>query len=206
MEVYRSRLFTMSDILFLENWNCCSEEQENILSCHHVLIWWLKKSLKVKMGCDPTTGGPQVAEYTVAERVSGLKLSVLHSFQSSCWPVFPCVLRSECPDSKVVTVEYPCLRAGGKTATCFRWESPRHHTVRTTLQEGVALHAFFSLTASSVLFRPRTLAAVGAAARVCWQLQNQGPISESRFRENSEVMCCELRETQGFQFQKAGSP
>ncbi|XP_065808499.1 collagen and calcium-binding EGF domain-containing protein 1-like [Labrus bergylta] len=28
--------------------------------------------------------------------------------------------RAECPDSKILTVEYPCVRAGGKNSTCFR--------------------------------------------------------------------------------------
>ncbi len=33
------------------------------------------------------------------------------------------VLRSECPDNKILTVEYPCVRAGGKNSTCFRSDS-----------------------------------------------------------------------------------
>ncbi|KAM8876216.1 collagen and calcium-binding EGF domain-containing protein 1-like [Synchiropus picturatus] len=28
--------------------------------------------------------------------------------------------RAECPDNKILTVEYPCVRAGGKNSTCFR--------------------------------------------------------------------------------------
>ncbi|KAG7482462.1 synaptotagmin-5-like [Solea senegalensis] len=28
--------------------------------------------------------------------------------------------RAECPESKILTVEYPCVRAGGKNSTCFR--------------------------------------------------------------------------------------
>lgn len=32
-------------------------------------------------------------------------------------------LRTECPESKILTVEYPCVRAGGKNSTCFRWDT-----------------------------------------------------------------------------------
>ncbi|TNN64008.1 hypothetical protein EYF80_025731 [Liparis tanakae] len=28
---------------------------------------------------------------------------------------------TECPDDKIVTLEYPCVRAGGKNSTCFRF-------------------------------------------------------------------------------------
>ncbi|XP_061819548.1 collagen and calcium-binding EGF domain-containing protein 1-like isoform X1 [Nerophis lumbriciformis] len=28
--------------------------------------------------------------------------------------------QAECPDNKILTVEYPCIRAGGKNSTCFR--------------------------------------------------------------------------------------
>ncbi|MED6235161.1 hypothetical protein ATANTOWER_018068 [Ataeniobius toweri] len=28
--------------------------------------------------------------------------------------------RMECPDNKILTVEYSCVRAGGKNGTCFR--------------------------------------------------------------------------------------
>ncbi|XP_061562965.1 collagen and calcium-binding EGF domain-containing protein 1-like [Cololabis saira] len=28
--------------------------------------------------------------------------------------------RTECPDNKILTVEYPCVRSGGKNSTCFR--------------------------------------------------------------------------------------
>lgn len=30
--------------------------------------------------------------------------------------------RTECPDNNILTVEYPCVRAGGKNSTCFRWD------------------------------------------------------------------------------------
>lgn len=33
-----------------------------------------------------------------------------------------------------------------------------------------------------------------------------GLVSETRFSENSGLICCDCRETQGFRFQKAGSP
>ncbi|KAG7242597.1 hypothetical protein INR49_020310, partial [Caranx melampygus] len=37
-----------------------------------------------------------------------------------------CFLRAECPESKILTVEYPCVRAGGKNSTCFRKCGGRH--------------------------------------------------------------------------------
>ncbi|KAM7406480.1 hypothetical protein PAMP_000854 [Pampus punctatissimus] len=30
------------------------------------------------------------------------------------------ILIMECPDDKILTVEYSCIRAGGKNSTCFR--------------------------------------------------------------------------------------
>ncbi|KAI3377006.1 hypothetical protein L3Q82_000231 [Scortum barcoo] len=51
--------------------------------------------------------------------------------------------RTECPDSKILTVEYPCVRAGGKNSTCFSDDSreirARNERLKGVFKEGVRM-------------------------------------------------------------------